>query len=92
MDILPDHASEHPFWCTRNGCVERGWHASRPLTAGWPGDVTEPVTVQLVQLLAPNTEPSLTIFTGSTEPLTLTIRQARIVRRFLGRLVQLAER
>jgi hypothetical protein len=82
----------HPLWCLRQGCTERGWHASRPLTAGQPDDLAEPVTVQLVQLVAPHTEPGLTIATAGTEPLTLTIRQARILRRFLGRLVELATR
>ena len=81
----------HPTWCLRQGCADRGWHASRVLTAGRPEDLTEPVSVQLVQLLAPHTEPQLTLgVVGGPEPLTLTITQGRVLRRFIGRLVELA--
>jgi hypothetical protein len=88
----------HPLWCTRQGCAARGWHASRPLTAVQPGsDQPEPVTARLVQLLAPHADTHLTLTAGRGEgaagpQLLMTVHQARILRRFLGRLVELAGR
>jgi hypothetical protein len=88
----------HPLWCLRQGCAERGWHAGRPLAAVQPGsDMPEPVTARLVQLVAPHAETHVTLTAGRGDgaagaQLLLTAGQARILRRFLGRLVELAGR
>lgn len=80
----------HPTWCTRQGCAERGWHASRPLIAGEPEEATTPVAVYLVQLLVPYADPNITLTAGEAR-LLVSIGQARIARRFIGRLVELAQ-
>jgi hypothetical protein len=86
MENLPEsRAMEHPFWCERDGCRERGWHVSRTLAAR-DGD-REPVTVGLVQLTAPGAAPHLAV-----GPMLVSVRQAVVLRRFIGQLVEMAER
>jgi hypothetical protein len=82
---------QHPPWCLRIDCADRGYHAGRALTAAAELG-TDPVSVQLVQLLAPHTFPELLLTAGAVEAVPVTILQGRVLRRFLGRLVQQAQR
>jgi hypothetical protein len=82
---------KHPPWCQRAECPERGYHAGRLLTAvAEPG--TDAVSVQLVQLLAPHIVPELLLTAGDADAVPVTVRQGRILRRYTGRLVELADR
>jgi hypothetical protein len=85
--------AEHPHWCERNNCSDRGWHASRRLTLDLSGDSGAAVNLRLVQITVGDSEPHITLAGGGgeTPAIALTIRQARILRRFLARLAELAE-
>jgi hypothetical protein len=90
----------HPLWCLRERCAERGWHASRPLVARQApdSDPLQAVTCRLIQLVGvDDVDPyvNLTAGTGggaAGPELVMSIQQARILKRFLGRLVEMAER
>lgn len=83
----------HPFWCTRQGCGTRGWHTSHTLVVNG-GDGGTVAHARLVQLIAADV--ANVVLTGPDDDdraaLLFTIRQARILRRFLWRLTQEAER
>jgi hypothetical protein len=85
---------EHPHWCVGGNCNERGWHASRRLVVDLSGDGGAAANLRLVQLAVGDTEPFITLAGTNDEApaLVLTIRQAKILRRFLARLAELAER
>jgi hypothetical protein len=84
----------HPTWCLRDGCETRGWHASRRLVVELTGNTGTTASVRLVQLVVGDAEPHITMAAGDDDAVALlfTIRQARILRRFLARLVELADR
>ncbi len=101
-------ADQHPHWCTGEGCGTRGWHASATLiihadarTTGQDLAVDRPAAaVRLVQLVAADAEPYITVngartLTGAGDEgpaMVLSVRQVRILRRFLHRLTEEAER
>ena len=92
MSTLTDPA-QHPTWCTRVACQARGWHTSSRMTVDQADDRTSVAYLSLVQLLAADTETHVVI-AGADDAgvaLLLTPQQARIMRRFLYRLVELAE-
>lgn len=93
MSTVPTPELPHPIWCTREACDVRGWHGSRRLIAYSVGSPTEPIVCQLVQLVAIAAEPYITIGRDTDQTvMAVGIRQAVIVRRFLGRLTELAKR
>jgi hypothetical protein len=97
---VPD---QHPTWCAREGCATRGWHASARLlvhaddrTTGQDLQADQPAAaLRLVQLLtASDAEPHLALTGGDLDDRTamlLSVRQSRVLRRLLLRLVQEAE-
>ncbi|HEY3004203.1 MAG TPA: hypothetical protein VGJ44_17790 [Kribbellaceae bacterium] len=84
---------EHPHWCVGGDCAARGWHASRRLTLDLSGDSGSAINLRLVQITVGDSEPHITLAGGGGEApaIALTVRQARILRRFLARLAELAE-
>jgi hypothetical protein len=93
---------QHPHWCTRDGCATRGWHASArllvhadELTTGQDLKADPPAAAaRLVQLTAGDTEPHLALTGGDLDDraaMLLSVRQSRVLRRFLLRLVEMAE-
>jgi hypothetical protein len=92
----------HPSWCTGTGCFARGWHVSRALvveadlrTTGQDLSADQRAAmVRLVQLLAGDSEPHVTLTDAQDDhrsALVLSVRQARILRRFLARLIEQVE-
>jgi hypothetical protein len=88
---VPTPDLQHPYWCLRRNCAELGAHTSRALVAADPDDTTDPVTVGLMQLLAGRARPQIGLTTPG-DAVLLSVDQARILRRYLGRLVDVARR
>jgi hypothetical protein len=95
--------NKHRHWCIGEDGAARGWHASPRLLVHADARTTgqdlksaeQAAAVRLVQLMVPgDVEPHLALTGGDLDDraaMLLTVRQSRVLRRFLLRLVEMAE-